>query len=540
MTPAPWKLSQWPVDELVGQVLMVGFPGRTVPDPLAAALRAGRVGNVILFTRNLGSPPEVAALTRALQEAALASPRRVPLLIAIDHEGGTVTRLRHGVTRFPGPMALGAAGDPQLVAQVGEAMGQELAALGINVNLAPVLDVSNNPANPVIGVRSFGEDPEAVAELGAAWIRGLQSAGVAACAKHFPGHGDTAVDSHLELPVIPHDRKRLEAVELRPFRRAVTDQVAAVMTAHVHFPAVEPDPGRPATLSRSVLEGLLRQGLGFEGVIITDCLEMKAIAHGVGTVEGAVQAVEAGADLVLISHTWELQEAAAQALARAVADGRLPRRRLEEAAGRVLALKSRLGLVAGWEPRPGGLQPRPDQVGQEAARRVAAEASLRAVTVVGSRPFSPLQVSLASQTLVVEVTGAPQSQAEDGRPEQASLAEALAPRLPGATLRRLSADEVETALEALAARAGGAAQVVVAVRNAVRSGPQQRLLQALAEAAPHLVAVALLSPYDAALLPQATWLLTYSDQPPSVEAAARVLLGEAQATGRLPIRLPAG
>ncbi|BAS28279.1 beta-N-acetylhexosaminidase [Limnochorda pilosa] len=533
-------LTRWTVEELVGQVVMVGFPGRTVPAALEEALRAGRMGNVILFTRNIGTPQELAALNGALQGAALASPHRVPLLIAADQEGGSVTRLWHGATRFPGNMALGAAADPDLAYRVGRAMGRELAAVGITLDLAPVLDVNNNPANPVIGVRSFGEDPERVAELGAAWLRGLQSAGVAACAKHFPGHGDTAVDSHLALPVVPHDRVRLEAVELRPFRRAVEAGAFSVMTAHVHFPAVEPEPGRPATLSRRVLQGLLREDLGFQGVLITDCLEMKAIAGGVGTVEGAVQALDAGADLILVSHTWELQQAAVDALRTAVERGRIPRRRVEEAAGRVLALKERIGLLSGGAPVAERLEPHPERVGLAEARSVAEEAGRRAVTVVCGAEHLPLDPALAPRTLVVEVSDAPRGNAEDPVPARASLAEALARRLPGVEARRLAPAEVDGACPELTARAREAAQVVVAVRNAVRSEPQRRLVQELAGAAPNLVGVALLSPYDVPLFPQVkTWVATYSDQPASVEAAAQVLAGWLQATGRPPVRLTA-
>ncbi|KAF4325166.1 hypothetical protein G195_001310 [Phytophthora kernoviae 00238/432] len=225
--------------------------------------------------------------------------RELPLMISVDQEGGMVARIdKEGVTQVPGNMALGATGNPEYTLECAQILGHELKSIGIDMNLAPVLDVNNNILNPVIGVRSYGENAESVAAHGAAAIKGYQSRGVAATAKHFPGHGDTAVDSHLGMVTVPHERNRLEQVELLPFRRAIEAGVDAIMTAHVIFPAIEPEP-IPATLSRKVLTGLLREEMGFEGIIITDCLEMHAISKPYGVAEAAIRAVEAGADLIL-------------------------------------------------------------------------------------------------------------------------------------------------------------------------------------------------------------------------------------------------
>lgn len=275
-----------------GQLFVIGFPGTEPDSDVESLIRDEGVGGVILFARNLVDPPQVRRLTAHLQSFSSA----LPLLIATDQEGGIVLRIGSDgaeATPWPGAMSLGAAASADLTRRVGAGIARELRAMGINMNLAPVLDVNVNPSNPVIGVRSFGADPHRVAENGVAYIEGHHEAGVLATAKHFPGHGDTAFDSHLALASVPHAIDRLEAVELIPFRRAIAAGVDAIMTAHVAFPAVEPDPATPATLSPAVLTGLLRQRLGFDGLVITDCMEMKAIADHVGTVEGAVRAIAA-------------------------------------------------------------------------------------------------------------------------------------------------------------------------------------------------------------------------------------------------------
>jgi beta-N-acetylhexosaminidase len=252
------KIAAMSLEEKVGQLFQIGFSTPAVSDQIKDMIENYHVGGVIYFSRNLENSAQTAELSNKLQQLALNSGAELPLFISADQEGGTVTRLK-GATHFPGNMALGAASDQDLTEEVAAATAVELKNLGINVNLAPVLDVNNNPANPVIGVRSFGEDPELVAELGAAYIKGLQSEGVTATAKHFPGHGDTDTDSHLDLPIINHQRSRLDRVELYPFKKAIEVGVDSIMTAHVYFPAIEKEDGIPATLSKSVLTDLLRE-----------------------------------------------------------------------------------------------------------------------------------------------------------------------------------------------------------------------------------------------------------------------------------------
>jgi beta-N-acetylhexosaminidase len=323
------------LSRLCGQLLSVGFDGTAMPEELRARIAASAVGGVMLFRPNIASAGQVAALVGSLRGAA---PDDLPLIVSIDQEGGIVMRLRGLATDWPAMLSVGAAGDPSRTRQVGRALGDELCALGIGWDFAPVLDVHTNPANPVIGNRAFGVTPEAVTEHALAFWRGLRAAGVVGCGKHFPGHGDTHADSHVELPVVDHDLPRLRAVELAPFAAAARAGVDAIMTAHVLFRALDPD--RPATLSRRILFDLLRGELGFEGVIVSDDLGMKAVADRYPIEELAVGSIEAGADHLLVREPAARQIAAHEALVRAAESRSEFRVRVEESAARVAKLKA--------------------------------------------------------------------------------------------------------------------------------------------------------------------------------------------------------
>ena len=320
-----------PLDQEIASLFCVGFQG-TTPSPEVKELVRRGVHGVILFSRNVVDAEQVAALVAELKRFA-----GRPLLVAIDQEGGRVARLRapQGFTELPPMRALGERGDPDLAREIGALLGRELRAVGIDQDYAPVVDVDTNPANPVIGDRSFSRDAEAVGRLGAALAEGLQSEGVAACAKHFPGHGDTSQDSHQDLPRLAHGLERLRAVELPPFRALARAGVAAVMTAHVVFEAL--DPRRPATLSPEVMR-LLREEAGFRGCAVSDDLEMKAVAEHFPLEEAAPGAVLAGVDALLVCHHAEVQHRAIDLVRRAAEDGRIPSARIAEARGRVAAL----------------------------------------------------------------------------------------------------------------------------------------------------------------------------------------------------------
>jgi len=341
------------VREDVGQLLWVGFQGTTLPSPLRARIEAGTVGATILFKRNLvisrseGAQVPVettdldalVALNRDLHRSA---PDGTPCLIAVDQEGGLVQRVRAPATMWPPMMAhdgLPAGEDERVAEQVGRAMGDELRALGFDIDFAPVLDVHTNPANPIIGERAFGRDAASAARRALAFARGLDAAGVIACGKHFPGHGDTDTDSHLELPKVDHPWDRLEKIELAPFKLAAQAKLPMIMTAHVVFAAL--DATRPATLSEQVVTGLLRKQLGYEGVIVSDDLDMRAIAGNMGVDHAAVEAIKAGCDVLLLCCNEEYQAQAEAALVHAAEASSDFRRKVGEAADRVRALKKR-------------------------------------------------------------------------------------------------------------------------------------------------------------------------------------------------------
>lgn len=324
----------------VGQLLIGGFDGLAAPADFLDLVRSGDVGGVILFKRNLtGRLEDTAALLASLQAVAPS-----PLWTAVDQEGGRVQRLGPPFPQLPRMRRVGETGDAALTRRAGEVLARGLRAIGFRQDYAPVLDVDTNPANPVIGDRSFSRDPQVVARLGVALAHGLQAEGVAACGKHFPGHGDTITDSHLELPRLEHDLARLREVELVPFAAAMRGGIASVMTAHVLFPSL--DPSHPATLSERIITPLVRGELGYDGVVVSDDLEMKAVADHYGIEDSAVRAIRAGCDQLLICHQPALVAQAHRAIVQAVEKGTLSRERVAEAADRVARMGGRYPLRA--------------------------------------------------------------------------------------------------------------------------------------------------------------------------------------------------
>jgi beta-N-acetylhexosaminidase len=359
----------------VGQRFMVGFEGLTASADVKALVREFGVAHVVLFARNVEGPEQLAELVRELQSVARDAGLPWPLLMAVDQEGGRVARLKEPWTVWPALRALGRAGDEKMAREMGAALAAELGSCGIRMDVAPVVDVDTNPDNPVIGDRSFGDDPDLVGRLGAAMIRALQEGGVAACAKHFPGHGDTDVDSHLDLPVLSHHRARLDEVELPPFRRAIEAGVATVLTSHVLFP--ELDETLPASLSEPLTTGLLRGELGFEGVVVTDDLDMKAVAKRWSPAEIAVKAA-AAADLLAFCRDHDAQVEGLEAVIRAAESGEVPFAAMEAAERRVRTLQERfLGTYRDPDPRE-ARQVAGRAEHRELAERIAAASGLSA------------------------------------------------------------------------------------------------------------------------------------------------------------------
>ena len=452
----------------VGQLLMIGFDGTEAPAYILEQVHTGQLAGVVLLGRNVTHPGQVRALTDSLQEAARHG-GQPPLFIAIDHEGGNVQRLRTGVTRLPSQMAVATQNNLDLAYILYRQHARELQALGINWTFAPVLDVNNNPKNPVIGTRAFSDDVDRVACFGETAVRAWLDGGIIPCGKHFPGHGDTDKDSHLTLPAVSHDRHRLDEIELKPFRAAFRSGLPTVMTAHVQFPALDPS-GVPATLSHRVMTDLLRHELGFGGVVITDSLGMKAISDTVGSARGAVEAVNAGADLCLFGHPAEHFAETCDTLAAAVESGVLTEARVVEALGRQDHLRS---LIR----EPGALVP-PDL-------DLERQAYSQAIRIVGDRSLLPIP----GPVHVISFEASPKTGAEDAESRVAALLRRLEEAGLAVSHERLPIDPDPAAVRTALAAANGRSLVVVADHAVFRSG-QEALVQAVPTSVPlYLVAL---------------------------------------------------
>ncbi len=521
------------LEQQIGQVFMVGFKGPTAPPEIIDLIQHHQVGGVILFSRNIRDAQQVAALTGQLQELARAAGHPAPLLISVDQENGMVRRLRDGATAFPGNMALGAIGSEQMAADVAQATGEELKAVGINMNLAPVADVNNNPANPVIGARSFGEDPQQVARLTAAVVRGYRAAGMISTLKHFPGHGDTATDSHLALPVIPYGLDRLEAIELAPFKSGIAAGADVVMTAHIYLPALVSDKLLPATVSPVILRGLLREQLGFDGVIITDCLEMEAIAAGIGIEQGTVQALKAGADLVLISHRADHQRAGIEAALAAARDGTLSTAEIAQAAERVLRLKQRF---LSWDD---ALIATPRPVDRASHQQLADRAYAQSTTLVRNADgLVPLHLEAEQPLLVVIPQTGAASQAAEREAHDTFLVESIRQRHANVQAVSVASHPTDGEYQELVQAASAAQTILMVTMNANLDHQQAEVMQRLLQSGRPTIGVAVYNPYDLLAFPQpGAYLVTYEYTRPALEAAVRVLFGEIQPQGRLPVSL---
>ncbi|MFE3556325.1 glycoside hydrolase family 3 protein [Streptomyces sp. NPDC059193] len=487
------------------------------------------LGGIIYFAwaHNTRTPHQIAALSAGLQEAALASGPGIPLLLSTDQEHGAVARVGKPATLFPGAMALGAqhraTGSTAEARRAARIAGTELAAMGIRQDYAPVADVNVNPANPVIGVRSFGADPGAVAELVAAQVRGYQAAGVAATAKHFPGHGDTETDSHVGLPVMRHSRAVWEELDEPPFRAAVEAGVDAVMTAHIVFPALDPS-GDPATLSRPIVTGILRERLGFRGVVVTDALDMAGVRQKYGDDRVPVLALLAGCDQLLNPPDLGL---AHRSVLAAVESGELTEERVEESVLRILELKARRGLFDGAGASAGTVD---ESVGVP-EHLAAASAIAEGTTTVLANPAGllPLDASAAPRLLVTGTD--PVSPSGTTGPPTAVLAREL-------TALGCRATALPPA-RAAAAAPGHAAVLVCTYNVPEGESPQRTLVADLLATGVPVVVVALRNPYDSARLPAcAAEVATYTWGDAEMRAAARVLTGAVRPAGRLPVPVP--
>lgn len=507
----------------VGQLIFFGFDGYEVNHHARRAIRELHLGNVILFSRNYRDPGQFSELIRSLQREAMEA-NGVPLLVALDQEGGSVTRLGAGMTHFPGPMATRAAGGPELARRVGAGIGAEMAALGANFCLAPLVDLANDPDSSHVGSRSYGACPACIAPYAAAFLAGVQGH-VPAAAKHFPSIGGSHVDLHLQLGRNEHSLQQLEACEMAPVRAAVAAGVAAVMTSHEVYPAVEECPG---TLSRRLITGQLREKYGFGGLVVSDCMEMQALADQLPTPEGCVRAVLAGVDLLLICHTEAIQAASAAALFDAVRAGRIPTALLEQALGRIRHAKKALAAPPASFP-PAGFR---DLLARDAA--LADAVCARALTVQGSARFfacGPRERFLFLAPPPAALTMADERGGSEGLAAQVQRA------FPCADCIEYPFPLGGSSLEALCRRfaAGGYSKVLAATYNAHTDPGQRELLRLALGSGMPVGAIALRSPYDARWYGgAAARAFLYEYTPPMAVALLRLLQGALTPKGLLP------
>jgi len=499
------------IRDLAAGVICTGFEGATLTNEVAAQLKQAPFAGIILFGRNTQTVKQTRALTDAVR---LAFGERAPI-IAIDQEGGRVVRLRKGVAHMPSMMTLAATRRPDLARRAGEQTAHDLRRIGANVDFAPVLDLAVHRENIVIGTRSFGDDPQTVIEFGGAFARGLEAGGVVATYKHFPGHGATAVDTHLQLPRVTEDQAVLRSRDLLPFV-ALLPNARAVMTAHIIVEAFDKE--HPATASRHVLTEVLRNEIGFAGVCFTDCMEMDAIAKSVGTAQGAVLALQAGADCILISHRIDLAMEAIDGITAAVSDGRLPLLRLQEAYERVSELRSTL-------------QPPVDAGAPPQHAKLAEEIANAAVTWVRGNPHVDPHNILVISFLGTTTEGAQGTHAHHAPLRAAGGARQLFyPLDPNAEERRKMIHELSTSN----------ADVAVLSRRAHVYSSQAAAIHEILRHTPDALLISMREPFDIMEFPEARNVVAmYGDEDSNMMALSELLLERKVPSGELPVRWPA-
>ena len=519
------------LSQKIGQLLIVGFKGTTVNEEIYELITQYHVGNIILFEDNCQCAEQVFHLVQELQKIAIKS-NGVPLFVTIDQENGIVTRLYDGVTVFPGNMAQAAGATLEETKQIAYATGVGLKALGINFNLAPSLDVNNNPHNPVIGIRSFGETANDVAMRGNAYIEGLQQAGIIATAKHFPGHGDTSIDSHLALPVVAHEKERLNKVELYPFKEAIKMGVKAIMIAHIRFMAYEKEEV-PATLSYPIVTKLLREELGYQGLIITDCMEMKAIDTEWGTAKAVPMAIQAGADLICISHTKEKQLEAIQEIYQAIEEGWIDEARLDQSLERILKAKREWNSTQFMDMT---YEEARKYLYQEDYEKLAKKVSLESITLVKNEGVIPIR---ARDILVIAPNGRVLTGA-DGTRIAPNFATFFKERISDRKVEAYEIDNLPTKeqVEEAVKKVKERELIICCTHNGILAATQLELVRKVTAINPNVILLPMRIPYDIEVLEEVKGcLLSYEYTTKAMESLIQVLMGKAEPKGKLPVTL---
>jgi beta-N-acetylhexosaminidase len=520
-------------EAVLGQ-LMLAFDGLALPEPMARRLRDRPAAGVTLLRHaNVGDPGQLRELTDAIQRLA---PSGHPFLVAVDQEGGQLAALGAASTPFAGAMALGAVGDSDLAERVGAAVGRELRAAGVNVNYAPVCDLATNPANPALGVRAFGDDPELAAGLVAAFVRGLGASGVAATLKHFPGMGEIVADTHHGLVATAVDAEQLRARELVPFRSGIAAGTPMVMVGHAAVAALTGRADLPATLAAPIVRDLLRGELGFSGVAISDAFNMGSLAQGnAGRAIEAIAGLRAGLDLLLLICDSDEIEALDEALVLAAGRGLLPPDVVAASLARVAALRQRLAAA------PAEGEPDPSVIGSAPHRALAAELARRSVTLVrDDGGLLPLRLDPEAEVFVVMPRPADLTPADTSSTVTPGLADAIRQHHPLVTAHLVGQDPDPAEIAAARAAAAGADVLVIGTISASLQPGQVALVESLLALGRPTVTVALRTPWDADAYPAATThACTYSLLEPSLAALADALFGRAPFPGRLPVRTAA-
>ncbi|KOY17994.1 hypothetical protein AMS66_02935 [Paenibacillus xylanivorans] len=533
-------ISYMTVSEQVGQMLMPdirqwnGKVTTTVHDGLKDIIHDQDLGGLILFDKNIVDTRQVTTFTHTLQTEA----GDIPMFLGIDQEGGVIKRIPGG-TNLPGQMALGATGDTTLAEAAGKLTGEELNALGLNINFAPVLDINSNPDNPIIGMRSFGSNADLVTRLGLATIKGLRQSNVIAAVKHFPGHGDTMVDSHLGMPVLTHDLQRLNSVELKPFRAAIENGVEMIMTAHIAFPAIDNEHVTslkdgssvpiPATLSHKVLNGLLREEMGYEGLIISDAFTMKAIAEHFGENKAVERAVSAGVDIILMPKD---SAAAHQTLVNAVKSGKIPDETIHASVKRILELKAKYGLFERSQTLAQKLTEINGIIGSKQHRAVEQEIAERAVTVLASREgVLPDQIQQGDRVVIL---AAEEEQAKQIEKQLKLASKSLSLKTEISVIGQGKTNEA-------VAKADYVILASYQFRNVASQfgwNAYQTLIDAMNSRNQRYTLLSLGNPYEMIYLQNVrSALAVYGKQEPNTTAGINVLVGKKEAGGILPVKM---
>ena len=512
--------------EKIGQLMMCGFDALDVNDHAISLIKEHHIGNIILFARNVKTPEQLFKLNMNLQKLAMAS-IGIPLFIGIDQEGGMVTRIFHGATHYPGAMTVSATDEPKNAYALGDRMGTELKALGINMNLAPVLDVNNNPKNPVIGVRSYSDDPNRVATYGIQMIKGLQNHMIAV-GKHFPGHGDTHTDSHLSLPTVDHDIKRLEAVELVPFKKSIEAGLMGIMSSHINFPHLTEE-GRPSTLSKNVLTKVLREQLKFEGLVVSDCMQMKGIQNHYTTPEACVMAIEAGIDILCVSHSEDIQVASYKRLVQAVERKELSEDLINERVKHVLKFKQ------------SHIQLNLDQPFSEVKAHIinpenkafAEDILNKAITCVKGTPLKLMDRALCIVILPKATTIADESD------QPFDLIKQMQSDLPNLDVMTLEIEPDDLDIEKTFQKAKSYQQIIVTTYNANIYKNQIKLIEKLHSIQSDIHVVSMRNPYDLHMTQVIkNYVCLYESTPNAMKTFLSYLKGDVVCEGKVPIHVP--